>query len=241
MAQARVTFNVDDALATCEKVVVQVQAASETDKEKAALGRMFARVADKIMEQPEGSEDYPIRDLLDSLDHDDDGAVDTEYVISALYKWGQVLSPLASTTWNREEVTALVDKITAMRTLDLLTDDQNNRATAIIEQLGSLRKGGGTGQRSPRTEQPPVEGRPYERVRVVTIDNGNEIASQAANKANSTSNIKTRVVNALKGAGVSLTDTQEKEILALVKTVVEEGKPEVTIMGLLKVEPVPAS
>jgi hypothetical protein len=246
-------FNPDVAIARCFEVKTSLEQATQADRRKSLTAQTFNKLADKIMlAQEDGTR--PTYDVMFAAYDAYDGSGDTEQLTAPdelaeeLYAYAAALNPMAGTKWSRDEISDLVDKLKAMQTLNetegfegILTDEQSEQVTEIMDALSGLRKGvGGGGSRAPRTEAAPVEGRPYERVIVRTIDGGKEFANQSADKTNSSSNVKNAVVKALSTAGVSLSDSDKAQILTDVKSVVEGGEPNATIHSVIVVEGVKA-
>lgn len=236
-----VKFDVDAELTKLEQVSEQIASAKERDQGKVAMARIIGRAGDYIMapvdDKVEGS---PTRKSI-ILELTDITEADLDHLVETLWSLGTQIAPEAQQTWSKEQVLESLTKLDAMAVLDLLDEEQAVRAATVKQGLDGLRKGGGTGQRAARRSLPPVEGRPYERVRIVKVDDNEVIANQSANKENSVSNVKTAIVKYLKNASVNITADLDKSIGAAVKSVVEDGATEAVIEGALRIEPVASS
>jgi hypothetical protein len=154
---------------------------------------------------------------------------DISKTVAQLHEWADVLSPNATTTWDRESVDAQLTMLAAMATLNMLSEDE----AEVVERLKvSLKVGkGGTGERAPRQPQPKIEGRP-ERVSVASPD-GTIFSTQSGNVANSAPNLKTAAVAFIKKAtGEDVSVEDQKGLLSAAKEVTEGGKPTAKYQGI---------
>jgi len=158
---------------------------------------------------------------------------DIDKVATQLSEWAEVMAPNASVTWDKEEVDAKLQLLTALATLNMLTEDE----VAEVEDLKSALKQtkGGTGERAPRTPQPKIEGRPE---KVSISANGEVFSVQSGNVANSAPNLKTAAAKFIEratatedGPGV-VSAEDNKGLLAAAKEVVENGSVSETYEGI---------
>lgn len=229
MATKSKPFDATAALTECEGIVVQLKAAAERDKGQAKVGKVVSTFGDYLVTHKE--------EILTLGEYTED---QWSNLSTELFALGAKIAPEAQVTWSKEQLNETLEKLHAMEVLGLLSDEDADRAVKVTEELTSLRKGGGTGTRGERKEQPVIEGRPYERVRIEKIDDHAKVAEQAGNKANSGPNLKTAVVKYLTNNSVTVTDEMGNEIAAAIKSVIEDGKPEATIMDALRIFPVTA-
>lgn len=200
--------------------LVDIEGQIEADKERGGEVRTHARAVNNMANK--------LEELIPTLE-ELGASGDITKTVDQLREWADVLSPNATTTWDRESVTAQLTMLDAMATLKMLSDDE---AEAVERLKVSLRvTKGGTGERAPRQPQPKIEGRP-ERVSVTGPD-GTVFSTQSGNVANSAPNLKTAAVAFIKKSGIDEVSVEDqKGLLAAAKEVTEDGKASAVYQGI---------
>lgn len=200
-----------------EIIAQQNEAGKGQSNEDRASKRSLMAMSDKLDSLTERLSDAGISDE------------DVSNVVEQLAYWAEVILPTAEITWDRETVTTKLSILNGFTALGYLTDEQSEQVTSIKDRL-AIRKGA-TGERSSRTEQPPIEGRPA--FITITDESGNVFSKQKGNVQTSASNIKNRVASYLKSkTGEDMPDEVSKAVISVIKTVVEGTETKATFSGL---------
>lgn len=227
---AQMKFNPVSELQDLTTIVSQLEAAQSVNRETRQRAMVWAKMADQVDAAITATEG-PYAELTSQLDKDSLNAASV-----ALRAVGTLLSPTAELTWTKDQLDEKTLGVQFFHARGAYEGDDVALAESTLRKLEALtsKKGGSTGQRAPRTESAPIEGRPAT-VRVEDV-NGNKISEQAGNKDNSVSNLAAAIRRYVeKGSNQALTDEQNAAVRECVRLAVEEGQSPVAVGDFARV------
>lgn len=211
--------NTDEIFDNLSTIVGQVEEAKGADRETITFSNQNRAISNKLTSD----------DGYKMLEDKGFTREQVAEVANVLAEFSRALNPQAAILWDKDAVNAQLNILDGLNTMGYLDDGDKETLAAIREALKGARIGG-TGQRSERTAQERLDGRPS----WVTITdlNGNEVSKQIGNVKSTASNLKQRAIKFLTDAGVTVDTAAAKGIMDAAKAVTEGGEPTSSFGGL---------
>ena len=227
MAQVRV--DPMKPLTELEKIIAQVEAAKDVDREARQLSKMWEGIGARF-------DEALLAATADVLDQD--SVANPRYIGLGIdpgkfaqagetaRKVAELLNPIADVSWTKEQVEELLVGVRFFLISQFYEGEAIDRAQSAVEKAGTLTKTRVTA--GTRGVAPVVEGRPA--VVEVWLEDGSErVSSQKGNSENSPGNILKSVTGWLERRDIEVTDEMKDQIAKSIKQCVIDGQAEVAI------------
>ena len=221
MAQVRV--DPMKPLTELEKIIAQVEAAKDVDREARQLSKMWEGIGARFDEALLAVTSEGGNPRYVGLDIDPGKFAQAG---ETARKVAELLNPIADVSWTKEQVEELLVGVRFFLISQFYEGEAIDRAQSAVEKAGTLTKTRVTA--GTRGVAPVVEGRPA--VVEVWLEDGSErVSRQKGNSENSPGNILKSVTGWLERRNIEVTDEMKDQIAKSIQQSVVDGVPEVAI------------
>ena len=221
MAQVRV--DPMKPLTELEKIIAQVEAAKDVDREARQLSKMWEGIGARFDEALLAATNEAGNPRYVGLDIDPGKFAQAG---ETARKVAELLNPIADVSWTKEQVEELLVGVRFFLISQFYEGEAIDRAQSAVEKAGTLTKTRVTA--GTRGVAPVVEGRPA--VVEVWLEDGSErVSRQKGNSENSPGNILKSVTGWLERRDIEVTDEMKDQIAKSIQQSVVDGVPEVAI------------